>query len=364
MKKYATLIIGVLLIWNTVLTFEYVGVKNLLDTLELTGEVKIIREVDTEFTTNFTKVVADNLAKVVGVSNYYQTELVSTGSGAIYQFQDGNVYIITNNHVIDGATKVTVTFVNGEELDAIVVGSDKFTDLALLKVPVDFTIEPENVFNIGDSSLTKVGETVLAIGSPLGFDFSGSVTMGIISGTDRIVPVDIDGDGVDDWDSIVLQTDAAINPGNSGGPLINMAGELIGITSMKIADSSVEGMGFAIPINEIVPIIEQLMANGKVIRPLLGVSGVSIDTMPSAQKSFYGIQLDLKKGIMITGVQAGSPASKAGLKAKDVITIFDGITVTSFKQFRRLLYGKAVGDTVEITYVRGTTTYTTSAKLE
>ncbi len=209
-----------------------------------------------------------------------------------------------------------------------------------------------------------LGETVLAIGSPLGFDFSGSVTMGIISGKDRIVPVDIDGDGTDDWDSIVLQTDAAINPGNSGGPLINMAGELIGITSMKIADNTVEGMGFAIPVNEIVPIIEQLMANGRVIRPLLGVSAVSIDTMPSAQKSFYGIQLDLDKGIMITSVQAGYPAAKAGLKAKDVITIFDGITVTSFKQFRRLLYGKQVGDTVEVTYVRGTTTYTTSAKLE
>jgi len=361
MKKYATLIIGVLLIWNTVLTFEYVGVKNLLDSLELTGEVKIIREVDTEFTTNFTKVVSDNLAKVVGVANYYQTELVSTGSGAIYLSQDGNVYVITNNHVIDGATKVTVTFVNGEEVDAIVVGSDKFTDLALLKVPVDFTVK---TFDLGDSSLVKVGETVLAIGSPLGFEFSGSVTMGIISGTDRIVPVDIDGDGEDDWDSIVLQTDAAINPGNSGGPLINMAGELIGITSMKIADSSVEGMGFAIPVNEIIPIIEQLMENGRVIRPLLGVSAVSIDTMPSAQKSFYGIQLDLDKGIMITGVQAGSPAAKAGLKAKDVITIFDGTTVSTFKQFRRLLYGKAVGDTVEITYVRGTTTYTTSAKLE
>jgi serine protease Do len=361
MKKYATLIIGVLLIWNTVLTFEYVGVKNLLDTLELTGEVKIIREVDTEFTTNFTKVVADNLSKVVGVSNYYQTELVSTGSGAIYLTQEGNVYVITNNHVIDGATNVTVTFVNGEEVDAIVVGSDKFTDLALLKVPVDFTVK---TFDLGDSSLVKVGETVLAIGSPLGFEFSGSVTMGIISGTDRIVPVDIDGDGTDDWDSIVLQTDAAINPGNSGGPLINMAGELIGITSMKIADSSVEGMGFAIPVNEIVPIIEQLMANGRVIRPLLGVSAVSIDTMPTAQKSFYGIQLDLDKGIMITGVQTGSPAAKAGLKAKDVITIFDGVTVTSFKQFRRLLYGKQVGDTVEVTYVRGTSTYTTSAKLE
>jgi len=361
MKKYTVLIIGVLLIWNAVLTFQYVGVKDLLDSLEITGEVRTIREVVTEFNTNVTKVVEDNITKVVGVSNFYQNQLVGTGSGAIYQYKEGEVYIVTNNHVIDGATKVSVTFANGEELDAMIVGSDRFTDLALLKVNVDFTVEP---FTLGDSSLVKTGESVLAIGSPLGFEFSGSVTMGIISGTNRIVPIDLDNDGTDDWDSIVLQTDAAINPGNSGGPLINMAGELIGITSMKIADSSVEGMGFAIPVNEIVPIIEQLMTNGKVIRPLLGISAVSIEDMISAQKSFYGIQLDLDKGIMITGVQIGSAAGKAGLRAKDIITAFDGNIVINYKQFRQLLYGKAVGDEVEITYVRGTNTYTTTAKLE
>ncbi len=361
MKKYTALIIGALLIWNTVLTFQYVEVKNLLDSLELTGEVKTIREVVTEFNTDVTRTVAATVTKVVGVSNFRQAQLAATGSGAIYQFKDGNVYIITNNHVVDGATKVTVTFANGEEVDAVIVGSDRFTDLALLKVTVDFTVEP---FNLGDSSLVKAGEPVLAIGSPLGFEFSGSVTMGIISGTNRIVPIDLDNDGTDDWDSIVLQTDAAINPGNSGGPLINMAGELIGITSMKIADSNVEGMGFAIPVNEIVPIIDQLMANGKVIRPLLGISAVSIKDMISAQKSFYGIQLDLDKGIMITSVQTASPAGKAGLKAKDIITTFDGVIVNNFKQFRQLLYGKAVGDEVEITYARGINTYTTTAKLE
>ncbi len=361
MKKYASLIIAGLLVWNSVLTFEYLGIKNLLDSLEITGEIKTIREVVYEFNTNVTRVVSENISKVVGVSNYYQNRVNSTGSGAIYLAQEGKVFIITNNHVIDGATKVTVTFANGEELEAEVVGSDQFTDLALLKVTVDFSVV---TFDLGDSSLVKTGETVLAIGSPLGFEFSGSVTMGIISGTDRVVPVDLDNDGVDDWDSIVLQTDAAINPGNSGGPLINMAGQLIGITSMKIADSSVEGMGFAIPINEIIPIIEQLMANGQVVRPVLGVSAVSLEQMTAAQKSFYGIQLDLDDGIMIVKVQSGSPAAKAGLKAKDVITHFDGTAVISFKQFRKLLYEKAIGDEVEITYVRGSKTYTTSAKLE
>jgi len=367
MKKYATLIIGALLIWNSILTFEYIGVKNLLDSLELTGEVKIIREVDTEFNSNISDVIkgvetgTPILKMVVGVSNYYQTNLVSTGSGAIYLTQEGNVFIITNTHVVEGATRVTVTFESGEEVDAIVMGSDKYTDLALLKVVVDYT---PPYFELGDSSLLNIGDIVLAIGSPLGFDFSGSVTMGIISGKDRIIPVDIDGDGNDDWDSVVIQTDAAINPGNSGGPLINLAGELIGITSMKIADSSVEGMGFAIPINEIIPIIDQLMTNGKVIRPLLGISAVSIDTMISSQKSFYGVDFKLQNGIMITSLQAGSPAAKAGLKAKDVITTFDGTAITSFKQFRQLLYGKKVGDEVQIGYQRGTTVFTTSAKLE
>lgn len=361
MKKYTSLLIGALLIWNIILTFEYIGVKDLLGSLELTGEVKTIREVVTEFNTDVTKVVASTITKVVGVSNYYRTNLASSGSGAIYMIKDKLVFVITNNHVINGATKVTVTFANGEEVDATVVGSDKYTDLALLSVTVDFSVEP---FDLGDSSLVKTGETVLAIGSPLGSEFSGSVTMGIISGTNRVVPVDLDNDGVDDWDSIVLQTDAAINPGNSGGPLINMAGELIGITSMKIADSSVEGMGFAIPVNEITPIIDQLMLNGKVIRPLLGVSAVSLDQLTAAQKSFYGIQLDLEKGIMIAQIQIGSPAAKAGLKVKDVITVFDGKIIDSFKQFRKLLYEKKVGDEVAITYVRGANTYTTSAKLE
>ena len=361
MKKYATLLIGALLIWNTVLTVEYLDVKNLLDSMEITGEVKTIRTVVTEFNTDVTRIVENTLSKVVGVSNYYQDELVGTGSGAIYGTENGDVYIVTNNHVIDGATKVEVTFANGEKVVAVIVGADKLTDLALLKVTVDFTVSP---FTLGDSSLVKTGENVLAIGSPLGFEFSGSVTMGIISGTNRIIPVDLDNDGNDDWDSIVLQTDAAINPGNSGGPLVNMAGELIGITSMKITDSSVEGMGFAIPINEITPIIEQLKANGKVIRPILGISAVGIDEMTTAQKSFYGIQLDLTVGIMITGLQPGSPAAKAGLKAKDVITAFGDTAVESYKQFRKILYEHQIGDEVVVTYVRKGVTYTTTVTLE
>jgi serine protease Do len=347
MKKWIWIVIAGLLIWNGILTAQLSTFQKQL--AEKTTETKIINKVVTDFTTNVTKVVETSLGKVVGVSALYNGKVVSTGSGAIYDVIGKKVYVITNNHVIQDATSLTVKFANGKQVDAKALGTDLYTDLALLEATVDFTVTP---FSLGDSSLVKVGENVLAIGSPLGFEFQGSVTMGIISGTDRVVPVDLNGDGIADWDSIVLQTDAAINPGNSGGPLINMAGELIGITSMKIMDQSVEGMGFAIPINEIIPIIEQLRANGKVIRPVLGISAVGIDEMTNAQKSFYGIQLDLKKGLYITMVTPSGPAAKAGIKTGDIVTIFDGTEITSFKQFRKLLYSKNVGDKVVIKYTR------------
>lgn len=360
MKNTATkILILLLLISNSFLAYKVLNPDT--QTPEIDDGDTIIREVVTEYTTDVTKVVADSIEKVVGVSSLYSGEVFSTGSGAIYKVSDGKVLIITNSHVIDEAETIKITFANGEQVDATLIGNDTFTDLALLEATVDFTVIP---FSVGDSSLIKVGENVLAIGSPLGLEFQGSVTMGIISGKDRVVPVDIDGNGIDDWDSIVLQTDAAINPGNSGGPLINMAGELVGITSMKIADSTVEGMGFAIPVNEIVPILDQLQANGKVIRPLIGISAVGLDELTTYQKSFYGIRLDLENGLFVVSVSTSSAAEKAGLKSGDIITAFDGVEIKSFKEFRKLLYSKAVGDTVEVTYERNSKTATVSVTLQ
>lgn len=353
------ILILVLLISNSFLAYEVLKPKTSDSTVDENGT--IIRKVVTEYTTDATKVVDESLAKVVGVSSLYNNQVFSTGSGAIYQYEGNDIYIITNNHVIEEAQTIKVTFANGEELDATLLGNDPFTDLALLKVTADFTVVP---FTTGDSSLVKVGETVLAIGSPLGLNFQGSVTMGIISGKDRVVPVDLNSDGIEDWDSIVLQTDAAINPGNSGGPLINMSGELIGITSMKISTTMVEGMGFAIPINEVIPIIQQLKDNGKVIRPLIGVSAVGLDELTTYQKSFYGIRLDLANGLYIFNVASGSAAWKAGLKEGDIITAFDGQPIESFKAFRKLLYEKHVGDKVEVTYERNNKESTITVTLQ
>lgn len=348
MKKLLTTgLILALLIWNSVLTFEVFFNTQTDTTVNPDGTV--VQTVVTEFDTDVTRVVESSIEKVVGIQALQFDEVFSTGSGAIFDSKDGLVHIITNNHVVEDATKIRVVFANGEEVEAKLMGSDIFTDLALLEVEVDFEI---NSFKLGDSSLVKVGENALAIGSPLGLTFQGSVTMGIISGKDRVVPVDLDNNGVTDWDSIVLQTDAAINPGNSGGPLINLAGELIGITSMKIADSSVEGMGFAIPINEIIPIIQQLKENGKVIRPVIGISAVSLDELAVYQKSYYGIRLDLNTGLYVMSVMDGSPAEISGIKEGDVITAFDSVNITSFKEFRKLLYSKNVGDIVSISYER------------
>lgn len=348
MKNNLTkVLILVLIASNSFLAYEVLKTES--DPASVNEDGTIIREVVTEFSTNVTDVVEASVEKVVAVSSLYNNQVYSTGSGAIYKIQDGKILIITNNHVIDSAETIKVTFANGEQLDAILLGKDFYTDLALLEVTADFTVVP---FSMGDSSLVKVGETVLAIGSPLGLEYSGSVTQGIISGKDRVVPVDLNEDGIDDWDSIVLQTDAAINPGNSGGPLINLAGELIGITSMKISNSSIEGMGFAIPVNEIVPIIEQLQTNGKVIRPLVGISAVGLDELTVYQKSFYGIRLDLEDGLYILSISDNSAADDAGIRTGDIITSFDGVPVLSFKEFRKNLYSKSVGDQVEITYER------------
>ncbi len=359
MKKYATLIIGILLIWNAILTIQYIGVKDLLDAMEITGEVKTIRTVVTEFDTNVTKVVKDNIKSVVRIT-YYQGESTAVSTGAIISSESGEVYIITNHHSLNGINRVSVTFNSGEEVDAVVVGSDSLNDLSLVKVTVDFRAEP---FSVGDSSLVSIGTNALTIGAPLGFEFTGSASLGIITAVNRVIEADLNNDGEADWESLVFQTDASINKNNTGGPLINLAGELIGITTMKFDDKMVGG-GVVIPINEVMLIVDQLKVNAKVTRPLLGISAIDIDPLTQAQKSNYGVQLDLDNGIMITVVYKGSSASKAGLKAADVITQIDGVAVNTMNQFRKLIYGKKSGDQIEIMIVRGTGTSTLTATLE
>ena len=337
-----------------------------------------IEQTATVVTTDVTTAVEKVSEAVVGISNYQviqnslggfwfgqggfsgtqqneqeQGELqeAGTGSGVVYKIENGEAYIVTNHHVIEDAEKLEITLADGSKKEATLIGSDIWTDLAVIKVDADGI---ETVANFGNSEVLKQGETVIAIGNPLGLDFYGSVTVGVISGTNRAVPVDLNGDGTEDWQSEVLQTDAAINGGNSGGALVNLNGDLIGINSMKIASEAVEGLGFAIPINTVIPIIQQLEGNGQVVRPAMGISLMDLTDIPA----FYQAQtLQLPEGIttgvVVAEVVDGSAAAEAGMKQYDVIFEMDGQTIESVIDLRQHLYTKtAVGDTLNVKVYR------------
>lgn len=344
------------------------------DTEVATGESNEVRTVETAsgvqnvsaiVSTDVTDIVEETSDAVVGVTNLQaaqqnpfmpatdaEAKEAGTGSGVIYKKDGDFAYIVTNNHVVEGAEGVMVTLADGTELDAEVLGMDVWTDLAVLKVAADSI---ETVAEFGDSSVLKAGEPVIAIGNPLGLQFSGSVTTGVISGTERLIPIDINQDGKEDWQSEVIQTDAAINPGNSGGALINSQGQVIGINSMKIAQDAVEGIGLAIPINSAIPIIEDLENGGEVERPSIGVSILDLSDVPQQQRqSELQLPQEVTEGIVVGSVAEGSGADKAGLQQYDVIVDMDGQTMASVQELRQYLYNETkIGDTLKVKAYRG-----------
>lgn len=286
-------------------------------------------------------------------SNSGDLKTASTGSGVIYKKTGNTAYIVTNNHVVKGAKKLAVILSDGTNVNAELVGTDVWTDLAVLKINGDNVTTTMDFANSDDIA---VGETVFAIGSPLDLSFSNTVTKGIVSAVNRQIPMDIDGDGTVDWNQTVIQTDAAINPGNSGGALINNEGKLIGINESKIAKAtsnvSAEGIGFGIPSNEVKLITEQLEKSGKVVRPAMGVQLVSVNTIANdtvkSQLKYEG-----KQGVVVRSVESGTPAAKAGLEKYDVITKLNDTEVKDVAAVRKFLFEKAkIGDTVKVTYYR------------
>ena len=319
-----------------------------------------VQTVNYDVKSDLTKVIEAAKDSTVGVAVYQNNKLSGSGSGVIYKIDGKTVYIITNHHVIESAQSIEVIYSNGESVKAELIGSDKYGDIAVLKMTVNFDV---TAFKTGDSDLLDAGETVLAVGSPLGIEYAGTVTQGIVSAPKRTVSVDLNNDGKEDWDMNVIQTDAAINPGNSGGALVNAVGELVGITSMKYSSESVEGMGFALPINDAVKMVEEIISTGKVNRPTLGISGVSLDGYSSYELYMYRIQTNLNKGIYVADVQNDSAASKAGIQTGDVITKFDNEEIESYKDFLTKLYSKKPGDTVKLTINRNGSTSTVNVKL-
>ncbi|MFD1416178.1 S1C family serine protease [Oceanobacillus jeddahense] len=313
-----------------------------------------------DVSTQLTDIIEQVTPAVVGITNIQQNVSwgadadgieAGTGSGVIYKVEDDETYIVTNHHVIEDADSVEVIMHDETHLEAELIGSDLFTDLAVLKME---SRNEDKAIEIGTSESLKVGEPAIAIGNPLGAYLSSTVTQGVISGMERTIPMDFNFDGQPDWQAEVIQTDAAINPGNSGGALINLYGQLIGINSMKINEEAVEGIGFAIPIDSAIPVIQELEENGEVVRPYLGVEIYSIEELPQYEwRNTLQLPVEVEGGVYVWSVENLSPADKAGMEQYDVIVALDGVPVHNTIDLRKILYeDKEVGDSVTVDYYR------------
>jgi len=290
------------------------------------------------------------------------TEQVSSqGSGVIYKKDGEYAYIVTNTHVINGAKKVDIRLADGTKVPGEIVGTDTYSDIAVVKISSE---KVSAVAEFGDSSQLTVGETAIAIGSPLGSEYANTVTQGIVSSLNRTVSLKSeDGQAIS---TKAIQTDTAINPGNSGGPLINIQGQVIGITSSKIATNggtSVEGLGFAIPSNDAIKIIEQLEKNGKVTRPALGIQMVNLSNLSTTDLQKLKLPNNITSGVAVRSIQPNMPAN-GHLEKYDVITKVDGNPIASATELQNALYSHSVGDEMTITYYRNGKEETTTIKLD
>ena len=288
-------------------------------------------------------------------------QVASEGSGVIYKKNGKDAYLVTNTHVIKGASKVDIRLADGTKVPGEIVGSDTFSDIAVVKISSE---KVTTVAEFGDSSKLNVGETAIAIGSPLGSEYANTVTQGIISSLNRNVSLKSqDGQAIS---TKAIQTDTAINPGNSGGPLVNIQGQVIGITSSKIASNggtSVEGLGFAIPSNDAQNIIKQLESDGKVTRPALGIQMVNLSNVGASDLRKLNIPSSVTSGVVVKSVQSNMPAS-GHLEKYDVITKVDDKEISSSTDLQSALYNHSIGDTIKITYYRNGKEETTTVKLD
>lgn len=276
------------------------------------------------------------------------------GSGVIFKVDDQKVYIISNAHVVEGATTLTVTFLGNSKVPANIVGYDTITDIAVVAVdkadiPADIVDQIKPAI-LGDNDKLRVGDLAVAIGTPIDEAYENTVTVGVVSALDREI-------SLTDQKLNLIQTDAAINPGNSGGALVGPTGEVVGINTIKLVDSEIEGMGFAIPINDVKPIVEELMTTGSIARPVLGIVGENLTEE-------LGNYWDIPVGIMVVQVQPGTSADVAGIKQGDVILEFDGQRISTMEELKELLLDRKVGDQVKVKVVRGSQKLTLDVKLQ
>ncbi len=347
---------------STIIISFFVGVVGTFLVLQnyINGSIpveKTIKEVSVKEENTLKEAINKVYDAVVLIETYQGTKQLGSGTGFAYQQDEKNDYILTNHHVIDGARKIVVTTSTGTQVEATYKGSDEYSDVAVLSVPKGTV---KKIASIGKSKDTEVGDTLFTVGSPLGSKYMGTITKGILSGKDRQITVSVsNGSFMLD----VIQTDAAINPGNSGGPLVNIAGEVIGITSLKLVEDEVEGMGFALPIEDAISYATTLAQGKEIERPSLGVQFVTLENAFLLRS--YGIDLqNAEYGIVLLKIEEDSSAEKAGLKVGDIITKIENQKVTDAATFRYQLYKHKVGDKIQITYLRDSKEKTIQVKLE
>jgi len=287
--------------------------------------------------------------RTVVVISLAKGKQVSTGTGFIYKIENNKAYIMTNNHVIDDGDSARIEFNSGNErFDAQIVGGDTYSDIAVL------TMDAKNVVgavDIGDSTNLNLGDTIFTVGAPMGIDYKGTVTKGIVSGLDRLVGVSLASNSTD-YFMKVIQMDAAVNPGNSGGPLCDVSGKVVGVISLKIVQDEVEGMGFAIPIEDALEYARMIETGGKIVRPYIGISMIDMTQEAYLKENKITVPSNVVEGVVVIEVVSGSPAYNANMKKGDIIVKLAGMPVGTVSEFRYELYKHEVGEQIEFTIYR------------
>ena len=341
---------GVLLIVSILLSFVCGAIGAYLIVSNYTLEQVVKTITTSELVENS---ISSSVDKVYGstviVVSYKDGKQISTGTGFVYKKDAKKAYIMTNNHVIDDADSVEVEFNNDNvRIDAKILGGEVYSDIAVLTIDSN---DAQQVVETGNSESIKLGDTIFTVGSPMGLTYKGTVTKGILSGKNRMVEVSLSGNATDYYMN-VLQLDAAVNPGNSGGPLCDVSGKVIGIISLKIVQNEIEGMGFAIPIEDALKYASAIEQGGEVVRPYVGISMIDLSEEYYLWQNRIVVPEGVDKGVAILEVVKGSPADAAGLKKGDIVVKLGNATIGGLADFRYQLYKYNVGDKLEILYYR------------
>ena len=342
--------VGIVLIVSILLSFVcgIIGAYLICQTVSVEQVVKNITTselVENSISSSVDKVYGSTVAITASANG----KPISTGTGFIYKKDKGLAYIITNNHVIADSDKAQIEFNDNDKMiDATIVGGDKYADIAVLTIKDD---EEYKTVEIGENENLKLGDTIFTVGTPMGTAYKGTVTKGILSGKDRMVEVNVSSSTADYYMK-VIQIDAAVNPGNRGGPLCDVSGNVIGVISLKIVEDRVEGLGFAIPIEDALKYATLIEQGGTISRPYVGISMVDLSDEYYLWQNRINIPEEVEEGIAIISVEANSPADKAGFKKGDIIVAIGGEETGSLAEFRYELYKYEVGEKVEITYYR------------